>query len=169
MYAARRPRTASDGPPAAAPGGSSRAAAPPAETPRADEPATDGAAGARPARSARIVAARGAERDSRLLERERLLARVVRGEGRGAITRAADEYWRAGFTFPDDQNVQLQLLEHLDEARAREAIASLAGLLEREPPLKRPVLEQRLKRLEDGADEPATRSAASELRRALRG
>ncbi len=119
-------------------------------------------------RSARIVAAGIQDRDARLLERDRLLARFMACEGRGAITRAAEQFVRAGFDFPVEQPVQLQLLEHLDEAFVRGAIDALRTIVASEPPLKRPIFEQRLKRLEDGAEEEATRSAASELRRALR-
>jgi hypothetical protein len=119
-------------------------------------------------RTARIVSVSVQDRDARLVERERLLGRLLSSEGRGAITRVADQYLRAGFDFPIEQPVQLQLLEHLDEALVRGAIEALRGILTSEQPLKRPIFEQRLKRLEDSADEEATRSAASELRRALR-
>jgi hypothetical protein len=121
-----------------------------------------------PRRAARIVAAPSRDGDASLRERERLLARLLKSEGRSAITRAADEFRRAGFDFPAEQPVLLQLLEHLDEAEARTSIGTLAELLLREAPFKRPVFEQRLRRLEDGADEEATRLAAAELRRALR-
>lgn len=136
---------------------------PVAELPKAAEAAAE----RRPQRSARIVSVRD-HADGRLDERERLLSRLLSSEGRGAITRAADQYLRAGFEFPAEQLVQLQLLEHLDETRVRAAIEALRGIIAGEPPLKRPIFEQRLKRLEDGADEESTRSAASELRRALR-
>jgi hypothetical protein len=119
-------------------------------------------------RSARIVAAPSRDGDAQLRERERLLARLLASEGRSSITRAADEYVRAGFDFPVDQRVQLQLLEHLDEALARASLGALAQILAREPPLKRPVFEQRLRRLEDSAEEEATRQAAADLRRQLR-
>jgi hypothetical protein len=119
-------------------------------------------------RAARIVSVSVQDPDGRLLERERLLARFLSSEGRGAVTRAADQYLRAGFEFPVEQPVQLQLLEHNDEALVRDAIGALRGILTSEPPLKRPIFEQRLKRLEDSAEEEATRSAASDLRRALR-
>jgi hypothetical protein len=89
-------------------------------------------------------------------------------EGRGAISRAADEYREAGFDFPREQEVQLQLLEHFDEERARDAIAVLADLLVDQPPIKKPIFEQRLRRLEEYADEPATREAAASLRRGIR-
>ncbi len=101
-------------------------------------------------------------------QRQRLLERLLLSEGRSAISRAAEEYRRAGHDYPQEQPVQLQLLEHADEAVAREAIASLGRLFERESPIKRPVLEQRLKRLEELADEPLTRRAAEALRRSLR-
>jgi hypothetical protein len=122
----------------------------------------------RPARSARIVEAGQRDVDGRLLERERLLRRLLSSEGRGAITRAADQYLKAGFDFPVEQPVQLQLLEHHDEALVRTAIDALRGIVASEPPLKRPIFEQRLKRLEDSAEEETTRALASELRRALR-
>jgi hypothetical protein len=122
----------------------------------------------RPQRAARIVAVSAQDHDARVLERERLLARFLSSEGRGAVTRAADQYLKAGFEFPVEQPVQLQLLEHNDEALVRDAIGALRGILTSEAPLKRPIFEQRLKRLEDSGEEEATRSAASELRRALR-
>ena len=66
------------------------------------------------------------------------------------------------------QEVQLQLLEHFDEELALQAINALAQLLEVEPPLKRPVLEQRLRRIEEYAEDVQTSEAAAALRRALR-
>lgn len=119
-------------------------------------------------RSARIVSAAVHDPDGRKLERERLLARLLSSEGRGAVTRAADQYLRAGFEFPVDQPTQLQLLEHLDESLVRCAMEALRGIVVSEPPLKRPILEQRLKRLEDSGEEEATRVAATDLRRVLR-
>lgn len=119
-------------------------------------------------RAARIVAAPSRDGDAQLRERERLLSRLLASEGRSSITRAADEYVRAGFDFPVDQRVQLQLLEHLDEALARASLGALSEILSREPPLKRPVFEQRLRRIEDSAEEEATRTAAASLRQKLR-
>jgi hypothetical protein len=127
------------------------------------------APGAVPARrSARIVATSAPTADGAVIQRERLLARFMASEGRAMISRAADECVRAGVEFPREQAVQLQLLEHVDESLARTAIATLGQIFSAESPRKRPILEQRLKRLEDAADEEATRSAAAELRRSLR-
>jgi hypothetical protein len=106
--------------------------------------------------------------DERERQRQRLLDRLMAAETRGSISRAADEYLQGGFEFPIEQPVQLQLLEHFDESKARQAISVLAQLLGKEAPLKRPILEQRLRRLEEYADEAPTRDAAAELRRALR-
>lgn len=119
-------------------------------------------------RSARIVASASPSADTARVERERLLARLVASEGRAMITRAANECQRAGIEFPLEQAVQLQLLEHVDEAFARAAMDALGRIFSAEAPTKRPILEQRLRRLEDTADEEATRSAAAELRRSLR-
>jgi hypothetical protein len=130
-----------------------------------------GAPGASPParRAARIVAAPSRTTDAGRIERERLLARFMASQGRAMISRAADECRRAGVEFPHEQAVQLQLLEHVDESLARGAIAALGQILAAEAPAKRPILLQRLQRLEDASDEEATRTAAAELRRSLRG
>jgi hypothetical protein len=125
--------------------------------------------GPAPRRAARIVAPVQKDDDARVREHARLLDRLLSSDGRGSISRAADDFRRAGFDFPSEQAVQLQLLEHWDEALARTAIDALRELVTREPPLKRPIFDQRLRRLEDGAEDASTRLAATELRRALRG
>lgn len=138
------------------------------ETPAHAEGNANGSANGRRERSARIVQVTRGDADARERERLRLMDRLMCSETRGAITRAAKEYASAGFEFPAEQSVQLQLLEHFDEDSARGAIEVLKGLLESEAPLKRPIMEQRLRRLEEYAEEPATRAAAAELRRAIR-
>jgi hypothetical protein len=119
-------------------------------------------------RCARIVQPNGGDADATEKQRLRLLDRLLLSEGRGAISRAANEYRQAGFLFPEEQQVQLKLLEHFDENCAREALDTLSRLLEKQPPLQRPVLEMRLRRLEEYADDPGTREAAGVLRRAIR-
>jgi hypothetical protein len=119
-------------------------------------------------RAARIITLGGGAQDERRLEQQRLLARLLSSEGRGAISRAAEEFLRNGFELPDEQEVHLQLLEHFDESRARESLTTMARLLKDQAPIKRPVLDQRLRRLEEYADEAATRTLAADLRRAIR-
>jgi hypothetical protein len=121
-----------------------------------------------PKRAARIVQPTATGADEREREREKLLGRVQVAEGRSAVTRAARDYVEAGFEFPPDQATQLKLLEHLDEEVIRGALAALAQIFAAEPVTQRPLLEQRLKRLEDTAEDATTRNAASELRRSLR-
>ncbi len=120
-------------------------------------------------REARIVQRRETTVDETEQTRRRLLSQYMASEGRSAITRAADNYLRAGFEIPAEQEAQLQLLEHLDETLARQAIAVLKDLIQLDPPRKLPLFRQRLRRLEDHAEDPATREAAGELRRALPG
>jgi hypothetical protein len=134
----------------------------------ATEESTEPAVSPAPRRAARIVAPIQKDDDARVRERARLLDRLLSSDGRGSISRAADDFRRAGFEFPPEQAVQLQLLEHWDEALARTAIDALRDIVAREPPLKRPIFDQRLRRLEDAAEDASTRHAASELRRALR-
>jgi len=121
-----------------------------------------------PRRAARIVTLGGGAQDERRKEQQRLLSRLLSSEGRGAISRAADEFLRNGFELPDEQEVHLQLLEHFHESRARESLLTMTRLLKEQAPIKRPVLDQRLRRLEEHADEAATRALAADLRRAIR-
>lgn len=114
------------------------------------------------------MAAGSSSMDAARREQERLLARLLAADGRGAITRAAREYRAQVGELPEEQPVMLQLLEHVEESVVRDAIEALERLLGAEPPHKRPLLDQRLRRLEEYAEEAETRHAASALRRALR-
>lgn len=123
-----------------------------------------------PGRSQRIVAVATGPRDPVALERERLIARLCAAEGRPAITRAADAVLEAGHELPaDDQSVQLQLLEHSKEEHVEAALGRLAIILAVEPCKRPTVLESRLRRLEQFADEPSTREAARRLFRQVTG
>lgn len=57
------------------------------------------------------------------------------------------------------------MLEHRNEERVRDAIGQLDRLLMGQLPKRKPVLVQRLKRIEEHAEEAATRDAANQLRR----
>lgn len=99
---------------------------------------------------------------------EEMHGRLLKAQGSHAITDAAEAFFYAGYALEDDdQEGWLQLLEHRDEARVREAIEKLRKSFLRKPPRHKPLLQQRLRRIEDNADEQATRDAASELRNAL--
>ncbi len=147
----------------------------------AEPPSSDQAPATAPKRAARIIAGpRTTTLEPKELERQRLLGRVLAAEGRPLITRAVDEYLAGSFELPRTQPVWLQVLEHRDEARVAEAIATLRAILA-EPvpgpragesgasPERRAVLESRLRRIEELAEESATREAAAELRRFLQG
>jgi hypothetical protein len=122
----------------------------------------------RSAEEARIATA-PAEVDPKAAERQRLLSRLLCAEGRPRITKATNDFLHAGFTLPDEQDVHLQLLEHSDEARVCVAIDALSALVAVEPPKRKAILESRLKRIEEYADDPTTRSAAARLRRQVTG
>ena len=100
-------------------------------------------------------------------DRERLLERLLKAEGRPAITKAANEYVKAGHAFPADQEVHLQLLEHSSEDRVAESIALLDKLVEDEPVKRETVLDGRLRRLDEHAEFAATRELAADLRKKL--
>ena len=107
--------------------------------------------------------------DPRTAERQKLLGKLLHAEGRPGISRAADEFIKAGFTFPEEQDVYLQLLEHGREDHVCTAIDVLARILAGELPKRRAVLESRLRRIEQFAEEPSTRAAAERLRRRVNG
>jgi hypothetical protein len=130
-------------------------------------PSGDAPTAAPAKRAARIVTTTAALDDAEL-ERRHLLSRLLDSEGPSAVTRAANAYRKGGFSFPEEQPVQLKLLEHSDEGEVCNALAVLGALLDQQTPIKLPVFEQRLKRLEDSAENPETRSRAAELRRVLR-
>ncbi len=116
---------------------------------------------------ARIVGGPTGPTDPREIEREDLLDRLLRVEGRPSITNAANAFVEAGFEFPHTQQVWLQLLEHKDEERVAQAIEQLTVIVADEPLERRAVLESRLRRIEEYADESATKEAAAGLRRML--
>ncbi len=136
-----------------------------AEMPKLDKPSS---ADTPRRREARIVQVKQDTIDDRERERRRLLSHVMAAEGRSAISRAVENYLAAGFVLPEEQEVQLKLLEHFDESRAREALDVLSCLIASEAPRQVPVFDQRLRRLEEHADELTTRTAAADLRRCLR-
>ncbi len=119
-------------------------------------------------RAARIVHVNASGPDDQEKQRLRLIERLLTSEGRVAISRAANDLRLAGFEFPLNQDVQLQLLEHNDENLARQAIVQLKVLLESERPIKIPIFSQRLRRLEEVGEDPLTRKAATDLRRLIR-
>jgi uncharacterized small protein (DUF1192 family) len=117
----------------------------------------------------RIVLAPPPQSDPKTAERQKLLGKLLVAEGRPQISKAANDFLRAGFTFPVEQDVQLQLLEHSNEAHVLTAIDALRDLLVGELPKRRAMLESRLRRIEQFAEDPATREAAECLRRSVSG
>jgi hypothetical protein len=71
--------------------------------------------------------------------------------------------------FPEEQDVYLQLLEHAREEHVRSAIDKLDSILAGELPKRRAVLESRLRRIEQFAEDEETREAAARLRRRVSG
>src|SRR6478609_6352387 len=116
---------------------------------------------------ARIVVRKEDEIDETEKTRRRLFSRYLAAEGRAAVTKAANEYFAAGFELPREQEAQLKLLEHFDETQAQRALRVLEELLSEQEPTQLPVFRQRLRRLEDHAEDPELRLAAAGMRRGL--
>ncbi|HPB95017.1 MAG TPA: hypothetical protein PK140_00120 [Polyangiaceae bacterium] len=122
-----------------------------------------------PKTAARIVLPPVPEADPNHAERRRLLGKFLAATGPASISKAADMFFAAGFSLPEDQETHVQMLEHLDEKRVRDSIAKLVTIFAGEVPRRRPIVEQRLRRIEEQADEHDTRVAAASLRRMLHG
>jgi hypothetical protein len=120
-------------------------------------------------RVARIIAGPKATLDPAEQERLRLLGRIVAAVGRPAITRAVDDWLATSRELPLTQAVWLQVLEHHDESRVAQAIETLHAIIAEAAVVRRAVLESRLRRIEELAEERTTRDAAAELRRFLQG
>jgi hypothetical protein len=105
--------------------------------------------------------------DPRAPEREKRLAKLLAAEGRAAVTKAAEDFAGAGFEFPLEQEILLKLLDHDGDERVRWALEALARLLETEAPHRRKVLEARLRRLEETADDAEVRALAGALSKQL--
>jgi hypothetical protein len=100
--------------------------------------------------------------------REEMHARFVKAQGSHAITEAFEAFSYAGYALDDDdQEGWLQVLEHRDESKVRGAIEKLRTEFARKPARHKPLLIQRLRRLEDNADEPETVAAAGDLRKSV--
>ncbi len=97
--------------------------------------------------------------------RQDQLRKILAAQSTKSISDSIDGFLNAGHTLPDDQEVFLQMLEHRNEDRVRDAIGKLEHLLMGQVPKRKPVLVQRLKRIEEHAEESATRDAAVALRR----
>lgn len=119
-------------------------------------------------RSARIVRAPAHDTDDAERERLRLLEKLRAAQGRTEISRAVNQLIAAGISVPLEQELQLQLLEHVDEAQVRAAMHALTQLFLEQAPMKKTLLQDRLRRLEEYAEEAQTREAAAALRRLLR-
>lgn len=117
----------------------------------------------------RIVLPAAPNSDPKSAERRRLLGKLLTVTGPAAISKVADEFVGQGFLWPDDQEVHLQLLEHTDEQRVREAVDALSRILAGELPKRKHVLDQRLRRIEEHAEDDGTRQAAGVLRKLIHG
>jgi hypothetical protein len=141
----------------------------PKRDPEPEEAAKAARNGATAKAGGRIVLTPPPQADPRTAERQKLLNKLLVAEGRPNVSKAANDFIKAGFTFPEEQDVYLKLLEHANEDHVRTAIDVLGGILAGELPKRRAVLESRLRRIEQFAEEASTREAAERLRRRVGG
>ncbi|MDP3274875.1 MAG: hypothetical protein Q8Q09_06725 [Deltaproteobacteria bacterium] len=97
--------------------------------------------------------------------REEMYARLLKAQGSQPITTAVDSFFAAGHELDEEDDAAwVQVLEHRDETRVREAIDKLAQRATSKLAMHRLVLLQRLRRIEESGDERETREAAAVFR-----
>lgn len=87
--------------------------------------------------------------------------------GRSDVEKALKAYFAVDDALPRDPDALLNVLLHSDEALVRDAIELLGSLVEERPIKRQELLRQRLRQIEDLAEEDRTASAAESLRRKL--
>ncbi len=104
-----------------------------------------------------------------LSDQQKLLSKLLKAEGRIQISKAARDFLKAGFSFPEEEDVHLQLLEHTDEDQVRSSLEKLHEILNNNPLKRKNILESRLRRLEEFAEEQVTQQAANLMRKRISG
>lgn len=133
---------------------------------RVDRPARAGEVPA-PTPSTRALAKLVSPRTPADPARARLVAALVAAPSAEAVGRAVRTIELAGHAVPREEDALVAMLQHADEARVRAAISALGTLFQADAPRRKALAESRLRRLEELADEPETREAATALRRHL--
>jgi hypothetical protein len=95
-----------------------------------------------------------------------LRKKVLAALGRDEISRAVDKYVKA-HGWPPDFEILEQALEHHKDDRVREAMDTLAQLLEREKPKRSRTLIGKLRFIEETSGDPDLRDIAAKLRARL--
>lgn len=100
---------------------------------------------------------------------EQLLERFLRADGRGVISRIAIDLQNHQIEIPGTPEYQIQLLEHSDDRIVEAALNRLEALFDQGDLSKEPLLERRLRRIEDDSDAPALSKHAVRLLQKFRG
>jgi len=100
-------------------------------------------------------------------KRQLALRELREAVGRADVVRATKKILDIDGELPEDAEVLLAVLQHPDEDILRDAL-ELLGKMHHERPLKRSeLLKQRVRKVEDLAEEPETAKMAAQLRREL--
>jgi hypothetical protein len=98
--------------------------------------------------------------------KQALRKKVLEAIGRDAITRAADKYLKE-HPLPEDWELLEQIVEHRDDDRVREVLATLGTMLDRERPKRSRVLGAKLRFIEETSDDRELRALAAAVRARL--
>jgi hypothetical protein len=100
-------------------------------------------------------------------KRQALLRAVRDADDRQTLAAATADLLAMDGELPDDADVLISVLRHPDEAVVRDAIRALGKLASSRPLKRKELLKQRLRQVEELAEEEETRVAGAELRKAL--
>lgn len=96
--------------------------------------------------------------------RQAALKRLRNAVGRGDVVEAVKELLEIDGALPREPDALLSALQHPDESIQRQAISLLKELVAERPLKRGDLLRQRLRRIEELAEDPETVKLASELR-----
>ncbi len=97
-------------------------------------------------------------------KRQKALRKLAEAVGRFEVEDAVRAFLNVDGELPRDADVLLNVLQHSDEALVRQAIVLLDEVLLERPFKRNELLKQRLRQVEDLAEEPDTVELASKLR-----
>jgi hypothetical protein len=96
--------------------------------------------------------------------RQAVLKRLRNAVGQSDVVDAVKELLELDGELPREPDALLSALQHPDESIQRQAISLLKELVAERPLKRADLLRQRLRRIEDLAEDPETAKVASELR-----
>ncbi|QDG50716.1 hypothetical protein FIV42_08230 [Persicimonas caeni] len=100
-------------------------------------------------------------------ERKAAIDELRKADGFREFATAVSEYRKAGWTYPDDEDLLIRMLDHPDERVVRDALEHVADLAGRRGFDRVTPLKNRLSTIKTMSDDPRTRKAVAQVEEAI--